>query len=729
MKFALLALGIVGAAYVVACGPFLPTSIHFGNETPDFGRPVPYLVLPGVWDETTARPIPHVARMYETETEQDWEAEAKEQERLAEAAKSAIAAEVSGDYKGALALWTGYYDSLTPDTTFYDIPTSEFAKIRCEALALTTDPAPRREYLTLTRQLREDPSDAASYAALKALANQVKGDLAAYVWYALAGTTYDQGRLADAVPLYQKAASLGGKRAESAAIMAIRCTLGEAIAEEGAAAAEVDIAKGRQLIKAFREKYPNSRFSSDLSGWELRADFLSGNHVDALAGYLEQLGASTTTDSQASRLISVRRVLAKLTPAEAKEFRERVMDEPDLLSPYLDYRLYHTEAMAKDFAALAKFAEEVRTANPHAEVDGPILARLAEIEYLQGRFDQALAYAEESLESTEDGRADLATYVKAGVLGRKGQAAAVAKTLADFDTKFAGSYLVKPALEQRAIAAEQLKDWSAAANDYRTLGYRLDLAYLFDIRMSPDQVELYASNAGSERDKFALAAGYRYLRIGNWDKAEVLFRSIDADTRKKMADVGSKDYAWLSDPMRKLDTIPDPYATTKTLAKMSADGTPKGMYALASYYYDHRNLMLYNADLWQGSRQWIGWAWNDRIANDVDRLALKKHHLEHECLNHAREICLAMAAKYPKHPLTAKALYRAATATRRLAGFNPYWRNQNRSNDRYRAAAALLKRVYTQFPKDPLANKAKKYEKVFLKEGKEARQYDNFGKE
>ena len=101
--------------------------------------------------------------------------------------------------------------------------------------------------------------------------------------------------------------------------------------------------------------------------------------------------------------------------------------------------------------------------------------------------------------------------------------------------------------------------------------------------------------------------------------------------------------------------------------------------------------------------------------NDAtDRKVRLEHAYEHESLARSRAICLQIIKEFPESPWTAKALYRAATAERRLADFNPQWRNiSHYRGNLWKQAADHLNEVATRFPNDPLAANARKYAKVF----------------
>lgn len=703
------ALGTVGA---IACGPFFGPSIHFDNGTVDFGAPVPNVILVS----SDGYDDPFIQRPVVSSSELRGEYPEELIPRLESLNKRSKQAEDKGDFAGALTIWKKYAAIVTPEATLYSqLPDGEFARRRVEVLSLDPVPEGLAEFLKQTQGMLTGSNPSPVSPQLQAWAAKSEGPLAAQAWYALGAVSYDNGDFRDAAPFYEKASTFAGPRQEPSIIMSIRCRLAD-----GTPSAE-SIEAAKTAMQRLRTEFPKSRFLAELPGWELRLAFLAKDHAGAFTGYLRQLGDAKDLKTRVSALSSIRAVTKSLTDDDAKAIRAKILKDPELLSPYLDYRLYHTKATTSEYAALASFVREVLAAHPRATIAGPILARLAETEYLNGHFDDAGSFAAASLSKTDQSRADLATYIRASVLRKTGNLYEARAVLKGYETKYKGSYLVKSALEQQALVHEKFKDWAAAADDYRKLDYPMDIAYILDVRMTPQQAEKYADSISGSKNRFLLAAGFRYLRVADWKRAEALFLRIPTKVRKALVHAGTRDFSWNN--TGPIDKVPDPLTTTRDLHRLSKDRSAKGMYAFASYYYDHRNLLLYNGNLWDSMHKFVGYGWNPKVASAADDAALLRHHYDHECLFHAQQICLALARRYPKSPEAPKAIYRAATAGRRLASFNPYWRRLNVKHDRYAEAADLMRRVYRDYPASSLAKTARKYESVFRKEGK-ANDYD-----
>ncbi|MGV3614949.1 MAG: tetratricopeptide repeat protein [Fimbriimonas sp.] len=714
-------LSLAGAAWVVACGGDLGNSVHF-NDVPDFGAPPPPLVI-GSWEEYTSRPIPEANRPPDGDYEAMWKREEAQKAELKRLRTVAERHEAASRLADAAATWENVARILkeTPSLE-YELPgEAEYARDRAEILREVGAgplPAPVAEYLRLRKADLAKGNDGPTLAGIEKLARSGTGGIVEpHALYYVAGKALDNQNYEGAAQKYEAVAKMAGPRREAALMMAIRSRLAaRANWVDAEKVPPADVEKGRELIATLLKEFPNTRFRKSAEGWRTRADFLAGRRVEALTAYLRDLAATRDSDTQVSLLSSIRKVIESLTPDEAKALRATIIAQPDLLQPYLDYRLYHTEANPAQLTALVSFANEVLAKKPSAPLSSGVEARLAEIAYLQGDAKRAREYAERSLREPKGERADLAVFVHAAALHKLGLQDQALAALADYETRFKDSYLVRPALEQRAVIHERAEHWEEAIEDFRALNYERDIAYLIDVRLDPGQVEAYANKKGDALAR--LSAGYRRLRTNDFAAAIKWFSSVPDAERRKLAHVGSRDYAWLQPENAKspLDQIPDPLTTARDLSKLQADKSAKGLYTLASYYYGRRNLLLYNAPLWEGGRGGLGWAWNEKIATPQDEAARRRHHFEHECLWRARVICLELAKRYPKDPYAARAVYRAATATRRLASFNPWWRSHDGTN-RYFEAANLLKRVYTSYPRDPLAKNARKYEKVFRQEG------------
>ena len=700
--FGVLALGVAWACFNAP-----DTGVHF-NDVVDFGSPPPPLVI-SAWEENAHRSVPNSvdAINYDPEKAVKFDAEREAALSIALASESTSSLiETKKLYQEAFNTYQKLANEPT-DTDKMMSARTEFIRERLEVLNSTRakafmgavpDPATKRSvHVDVLRKLATD-------STLAPNANYVLATQATGTPEAVADT-------------FEKSAVKGSARREPGLIMAARALL----AQSSSKIPPTRIARGRTDLKLLLAEFPTTRFRWSALGWLARCDWLSGQRADAMTTYLWQHRNARNLTQRVGSISSMKQVFASLNKTDAEAVRAAIMRHGDLLQPYVDFRLYHSKS--SDLVGLAKFASEVLAKNPSSQLSGEIEARLAEIAYASKDFTKAFSFAKRS-SSKASIRQDLATYVLASCQKRAGQMETAIATISDFDSKFPNSYLVPSAKELRAIWAEVKGDWSTAISVYSSLNYRQDLAYLLDIRIPIDALaKIKPTGDKALSDLVAYSYGMRLMRKMRFKEAIETFESIPAAARKKMAHAETHDFAWSSDSKSPTDRSFDPAETCATLlglkAKTDASSDPADLYEFANFYYSHRNLLLYNAPLWDGSREiYLSYFFNDHIATLTDTNAVREHHHEHECLMIARSICLNIADQHRNSDLAPRALYRAACASRRLADFNGWWRRENKRTDMWNSAVDLMAKVHKEYPQSPLATNAAKYEKVFRDEAK-----------
>lgn len=744
-RFLYISGGFVLAGGALACIGQMLNSVHFG-ETVDFGTPPPPIVLT-VWGEEQNRAgATQNGKDEPFEVSPADEAAAKAAEEKKDALhKEGLQHESAGEFTDAIASYEQFLKSGGG-------PDSEEVLDRVEVMREAKTPSPLvMTYLSVQRTTTQALLDAttpdvplheANPAAKDAARPQyrqfandpVAGFIKAHALYQLASLDWPHD---DAAGLYEQAALQGGPRKERALIMAARCLLRQgAVAdnktwEDAATPSSENVAKASAVLGQMQAEFPAGHFAQAAEGLRARILFLQKRYPQALAIYLPMFAQTSDPEKQARILSSIKACVSHLSNGQAGEVQDMILKDPSLLQPYLDYRLYHTEAKPHDLGELIAFVKKV-SEHSKPELSAGVLARLAEIEWLLHETKGALSYSTQSLAaaSGDNDRRDLAHFIQASCYGLVSDTDKAAANYLDV-LKTPGSYLANPARENLALLYERSGRWNDALDMYWQLDYTSDVAYLLDARMTTDQIQHAIDARGaadSHHDLLLFSLGMRYLRGDELARARDIFASIPQAKRDELSHKGSKDYAWVEDDKNAIvDSLFDPLESTndliglrKSIADASGDDAKAAaMYKLATYYYTHRNLLLYNASLWEGGRNWMfGAAWNDKAADKDDRFAVASHHYEHESLYHARKICLAIVDQYPKSKIAPQALYRAATASRRLANFSGWWRERNKTQDLYKNAADLLDKLAANYATDPLAKNAKKYAGVFREEGK-----------
>ena len=596
------------------------------------------------------------------------------------------------------------------------------------------------------------------------------GFLKEYALYQQASVAYAWLDFSHALTLYQQflAVAPQSPKREAALLMLARC----ALLPQTADGPKAEI--GKQALAQLRKEFPHTRYAAAIQGLQGRVYLLSGNYPEALRcyfaagdmesvqrvaahlpeaeskalqarileGHLRRLMTVRIFDRYEQSIGEIRVRLAQLSKSENSRFSQDLLAEPELAASYLYYRLYHCDNKPEDWKHLGQFADSLIAHNPSAHLSPSVLVRLAEVSYQRKEYDRALEWAARALAAAP--KYDRALFVHGAIQHKRHSYAAA---LSDFNALMQncpGSPLTHGAREELAILDELTGEMGGALDQYIALQYQPDIAYLLDAKMTISQVEAYyratpetaqisparfwRSGETSRtyyptRDLLAYTLGMRYLREEQWDQAETWFKRVNADKRAEF-DKGRNVEDYSHDKITVVDalTVARQLRDLKqAIEKAGSDNArAEALYAYASYYYTHGTLLLYNGALWQGGRAFnFGMFWSEHQPTPADKEVAKQHAYSHEVYNRCYDLCLQVAERYPQSPAAPKALYRAACASRRLANFNGWWRDDNKQHNHWEDAARLMRDLARRYPRDPLVHDAKKYADVFAQEKKD----------
>lgn len=716
---------MVGGAVGWACIGSFTDSVRFNTQEPDFGLPPARVYVGYGWAEGPRRPLPGDMRSYGF-VQSRWEA--VERRRTARLARlRAMGREAEADLDAAR--FASAVNKLQVLVLHAPENRSRWRDRLEIAQAGQTRALPKlADYLKARRAYERRKG---SEADLVALANDpAAGPLRAHAAYARAAMRWEEGPREVAGDLFLEVAGRfpHSPRAEAALIMAARSYLQEydpaALTSGGNALAGPSLApetvtKARRALHALRTRWPNSRFTPAALGWEGRIHYRNRDYPEALRWYLCEMNAARTDDARVRAMASVKFALARLDADGAKRFSGLLRSDSTLLDPYLEYRLFHTEPNSASLRALAAIARGARL-SPRVD------ERLAEIALLRGRPAEAEAHARRALTS---GSRPGALYTLASALQKRGKLATSRATYRTLIRAFPADFRIPAARENVALVSERMGDPSSTLDEYFALDYRRDVAWLVDVRMSPKAVEAYLQERPDHPQKALLAysIGVRHLRAERYRDALRWLQSIPKTERIRLAGIDPKnaaDYAWYAD--RNRDRLQDPIQTARDLQRLTqaAKGKrgrawAKAQLALADYFYQRRNLLLYNPAVWEGSRAWNLMQPNPKVTTAEDQRAIRDHIYEHECVMRAKVLCQGVAKRVPGTPEAARALYRVATASRRLAEFNGWWRGEA-GKVQWRDAVRAMEQVAKDYPSSPLAKAARKYAAVYREEAKDS---------
>lgn len=726
---------LLAASSVWACFPGMYPSVHFNTREPDFGAaPRPLSIY--AWGQVEERPV---GVQYESNGREDyWINLDKKQQQSAKDFAAGESAALSGKWKQAIALLESAVKN-NPDL-------DPWARDRIEVFRATKKPNLKllSNYLKLRKAFEkhfvafpdfwEDTKSNTDelgklIAETEAMANDAQsGPIQPHAAFLLGALHYGMGNYPQAIAQFASTAKQFplSPRAQASLYMQASTLLrspSKADPDKGwdfPLPHDGNAKKALAVLTDLEKRFPNTRFKFQIKGWRARASLVLGDIDKAILGYLEQWPMANSEAEKTRVISSLRHTMERLTMNPARKLREALAQRIDLIPAYLDYRLFYTSPSSEDFAEIHTFGKAAIAKGEGKEIGGKILARMGEVAYLQGNDADAVAFCKQAINNK--GGADLANYVLGSAAMRQKDwlvAKANYKAVLGYS-----SYLRPAARENLAYCLEQLEDYTGALEQYLKLGYYADIAYLLDVRMPLEPLAKAADDPrfAAYKNKLTFALGMRLLRKRLYDKASGLFAKLPEAAIVSLGSLKEpRTWAWgdVGDEMY------DPRTTCDEMAKIQAkleaattdDARAEAQYDLASYMYERRNLLFYNGDLWMGGRNLsLGFFWDDRRATEHDRLEVAQHHFEHEVCFQAYTMLKNVVEKYPNAPVAAKCAYRAACASRRLADFNPWWRDDERSKHHWDEAIRLMKLIPEKYSTYEYADMAAKFAKVFEEE-------------
>ncbi|MDR3691106.1 MAG: tetratricopeptide repeat protein [Fimbriimonas sp.] len=721
---------IIGAL-ALACMSAYEESVHFKGVRVDFGAPptryaMNYAELPGFgigWRPGT--------EYYGRFPGDEDLARRHEENRTHRLFGQAIDAETHRDYVTALAIW-----------------------IRCQKYGVG-EPGPVRRRIDLLRILVRQPNLRLASTLLRATRLnkpigllperwELDSKLAPFAQYAKA--------LRIKVPRQGAAAfrQIADEYPHSPLAEPSLITVPRLLLCEGAKPNSADYATAGSALDRLLAVYPKSRFTFDALGWKARVLFLHGKYLPALLDYRKQFAMSTPaagaegpldsiilceeqlhrrarvaaayvlryglTEERKLRFDSITALadcFASFSSADGKAFWRLLKGDPKLLPFYLDYRLDNTTKLT-GLLDLAERNDEAVLGSPYR---ARFLARAAEAAYRLRSLQLAARYARQALDSRpSNDDAARAEFVLGAVARRYGRPNEAILHFVRIVRRYGSSYLVGGARENLALLYEHLGRLGEALDAYRALKYDYDVAYLLDVRMKPSEIVEYLTSHKHLADRVGIvySLGLRYLRKHQWSLAEKTLAKVpqhQRDSYRKTAEPYQFDEVGQQDP---LVSVRDLAKLDGRIQSASSGGAKaSATFAMADYYYGHRNLMLYNGWLWKGLRAiMFAYQWNAGISTPKDDDAVWTHHWEHECLAQSLLLCRKIVAEYRHPPIRYRAAYLGACAAARLSRFNEYWRWQSEQTNLNNEAVRLMK-IARKSPNPRLAAKARKFAAVF----------------
>ena len=547
------------------------------------------------------------------------------------------------------------------------------------------------------------------------------------------------------------------KRVESALIMAGRC-----YTENDPSESEVKLAQ--DIFHRLLTEHPNSRFRANVEGWlggiELRQDHKAeaishfirqsrssipreswkghqalaeiaqkdGRPADATVHWLYQRGLDVDLHFKYEASRQIRNIFGDLTAKDARVIQAKIRKDERLLNSYLDFRVEDTSLKPADERNLLSYVTS--SLSSLKRVDKGLYARIAQLDYNSGRYARALKSARKA-RSTKGDIGNRAKYVEAASLARLGRRSEAISKYESLYRSNPPKHLRQGCAEALALLQEDAGNYGRAFELYHDIQYRSDAAFLADSVMSPTQLarQVRSQKHGDFQNALNYTLAMRYFRKGDYEKARRILVRMPEDLRKRKG-LNYQDFQrYLSFsyfeklPPKEVDPLDDVLKLQRLRRQAEGaktqSGRAKAIYAMAQFTHSRRNLMFYSAGLWHGDRADVfGLYWNERINKGRSEEFAMKGAVEHECDAQTMRFCEELVKRCPRSPLVTKALYTAGVSAESLGRFNSWW--SRRRTPMVKKSIGFFKKLYKNYPHDPLAKDARKFAEEFGEELKPA---------
>lgn len=602
-----------------------------------------------------------------------------------------------------------------------------------------------------------------AYNILSNLASHQYGNhLIEHCWYQLGAIAYEREQNSEAIHCFQKLLNKYPNtcKRQAALLMITRCYLfpsnrrtADNFNELVKIPSDLYITNGAIYLKKLIASHPPVRFNRVIKGLEARLFFIKRHLTKAvylyqalgdtasieavlsvfnkspridhsslnesylrawlLSQYLLHLASAVDYLQYSTALSDMDRTKATMTTQDAHQFKLLLYKRKEIVAPYLYYRLYHVSNSSNTLPSIAILADRLITYYGKKHLPQAITVRIAEIHYVSGNYRKAFTWAEGAL---NQGCNDRALYVRGAASGKLKHYQSAIREFLILLKRYPKSQLAHGAREELTILYEQTGELDKALEQYYILGYKLDVAYLLDVKMSKPQISQYFKDHNDEHIHWqvAFALGIRHLRDEEWMSAIKWFKSIPRKVYAKLSKHPEYqfDYKSGTDKITAASNLRQLQRNIRLAYSQTARAD--ALYRYATCFYKQGTLLFYNHNLWDGNRAYhFGYFWSSSQPTFDDNRLIPSYMYQHEVYARCLTICRMIAKKYPHTPAVPKAIYRAACCASRLSGLNSWWRKQPDSNKLSEEASQWMIKLYTHYPHHPLAAHAKKYAVVF----------------
>lgn len=498
------------------------------------------------------------------------------------------------------------------------------------------------------------------------------------------------------------------------------------------------------------DEYPKGKYFNDARGWLGYLELRRHDRAGALIQYYRML-ADDDHSARAEGAFSLLYVRSAATDDEMSRVEKELANEPQAALAYAYHNIYNyaidplggsppyesvndyqgnydaeatrfrneelekrwrkgrANAQNKELTRALAFSKQLMSRYPSLSVGGSFALRAAQASEELGDNEAAITFAQRALRSGLDAEGRGEALWTLGIAQHRSLRLADARAnLQTLVRDYPKSNLIEGARRQLAMIAEDSGDIGGALEQYVALDYGVDMAYLVDVLMTPEQIAAFIQKHpdSPKKNEFTYALGLRYLRLNRWAEARQTFAQVKVkDTLNGSAySLGNNCYGEerpnCLDPkdgevgedgstiitarlvMREIQTANDLEALERVAAQaQDSETSAEALYQLASYQFGASTLLFYNPIAWNqdnviNPRYWnlseLAGSGKYRAQNEAQ--ILFEHMQEHDTPARALKIYLEVATRFPQTRAAKDALYTAAVCHERLSEYNPYWR-------------------------------------------------------
>jgi TolA-binding protein len=501
---------------------------------------------------------------------------------------------------------------------------------------------------------------------------------------------------------------------------------------------------------AFRKvisEYPRGKYFNDARSWQAYLLLRRHDRAGALAQYYRLLADSRDEEARTGAAFSLMLVRSSATDDEMSRVEKELANEPQAALAYAYHNIYNysidpiessppyeevkdssgkydadasrarRDELEKEWKAnradagrnalirTLEFSKRLMTNYPGLSVGGGFALRAAQASEELDDNEGAARFARRALQSDLNGDQRAQALWTMGIAEQRlKHLAAARKDFAELLRAYPKTQLTEGARRNLAMIAEDSGDIDSALEQYIALEYDIDVAYLVDILMTPEQLAAFIQKHpdSPKENEFTYALGVRYLRASRWEDARLTLAQVktttasgsrgynmycstcncQGDATTNCNDPKTGDYDEHEHPvitsrlvMRDVQTANDLEARERAVDQAAGDeAKAEAVYQLASYQYEASSLLFYNPLATPGYWNLGQLESENRYRRPGEQQTLFQSTQEHDRLARALNIYLDVVDRFPRTRAARDALYTAAVCHERLSNYNPYWR-------------------------------------------------------